>query len=67
MALVNIEPEEIKALDAVLKEVKTDIQTGYFLGRLRIKIQSAVQKEFEKLKKKKAKEIIEGEKKKKSG
>lgn len=66
MVLINIQPEEIKAFDTIFKNLKTDIQTGFYLGNFRVKIQQALNQQLEQEKKKKAKEIlgIKDEKKK---
>lgn len=66
MVNINITNEEITALDAVLKKIKTDVKTGFMLSSLRIKIQQALNRELEQIKKKKAREIlgIKDEKKK---
>jgi len=62
--MVDIKPEEIKALDEELyNKVKCSIQNGLVLGLFRAKIQEAVNAEFKKLQKAKAKEILDVKKK----
>ena len=64
MVMVDIKPEEIKALDEELYNKATcSIQKGLVLGMLRAKIQEAINKEVKKMKVAKAKEILDVKKK----
>lgn len=70
MVLVDIQPEEIKALGEALKDVKCSVQVGYILVSFRVKIQQTVSRELERQKKIQAKKILgldKNEKKEKSG
>lgn len=50
MIKVEIKREEVAALDAVLKDAKTGISNGYFIGTFRLRLQKAITREKEKLK-----------------
>jgi len=64
MIMVNIKPEEIKALDEELyNKVSCSIQKGLVLGMLRARIQEAINAEVKKMKIAKAKEILDVKKK----
>jgi len=64
MTMVDIKPEEIKALDEELYEKATcSIQSGLVLGMLRVRIQEALNAELKKRQKEKAKEILNVKKK----
>lgn len=64
MVMVDIKPEEIKALDAELYDKAIcSIQSGLILGLLRVKIQEAFNVELKKRQKEKAKEILDVKKK----
>ena len=62
--MVDIKPEEIKALDEELyNKVECSIQKGLVLGMLRARIQEAINAELKKLQRAKAKEILDVKKK----
>jgi hypothetical protein len=64
MVMVDIKPEEIKALDVELYDKATcSIQNGLVLGLLRVKIQEAINAELKKMQRAKAKEILDVKKK----
>jgi hypothetical protein len=68
MVLVEIQVEEIKAIDELLKDAKMPYQMGFILGAFRMKIQQAIDRELNKERRNQAKKIlgVEDEKKEKS-
>jgi hypothetical protein len=64
MVLVDITPEEVKALDTeVYGKIECRIAQGTILGLLRVKIQEAFAKDLKKRQIEKAKEILNVKKK----
>lgn len=48
MAKVNVSQQEMKALQQVIREIKTDVPTGFILGGLMYKVEKAFIDEQEK-------------------
>ena len=66
MVLVELNENEIKALDALMKDCKTDIEMGFILYSLKQKIFEAWKKDFELKQKELAEKLVtEGKEKKK--
>jgi len=60
MVKVDIDENEIKALDALMKDCKVPVDMGWILQNLKIKIGEAWKKEFETKQKELAKQLMEG-------
>lgn len=56
--LINIEREEVKAIDELLKDVECSCTMGYILVRFRMKIQQAINTEKKREELLRAKEIL---------
>jgi len=66
MVLVELNENEIKALDALMKDCKTDIEMGFILYSLKQKIYESWKKDFESKQKELAEKLVtEGKEKKK--
>ena len=66
MVKVDLNENEIKALDALMKDCKTDIEMGFILYSLKQKIYEAWKKDFESKQKELAEKLVtEGKEKKK--
>ena len=65
MVTIDIDENEIKALDALMKDCKTDIEMGFILYSLKQKIYEAWKSDFEKKQKELAEKMLaEGNEKK---
>jgi len=62
MVKIDIDENEIKALDALMKDAKCPVDMGWILQNLKIKIGEAWKKDFEAKQKELAKQLMEGEK-----
>lgn len=58
MVLVEMNPQEVKALDELMKDAKCPIQMGLILGLFRTKIQEAFNKDMKKRQKEQARVIL---------
>jgi hypothetical protein len=66
MVKIDIDENEIKALDALMKDCKTDIEMGFILYSLKKKIYDAWKLDFESKQKELAEKLVtEGKEKKK--
>jgi hypothetical protein len=59
---IDIDEDEIKAIDALLKDCKVPPEMGWTLTNLKKKIYESWKKEFDAKQKELAKQLIEGEK-----
>jgi hypothetical protein len=62
MVKIDLDENEIKALDALMKDAKCPVDMGWILQNLKIKIGESWKKEFDVKQKELAKQLIEGEK-----
>jgi hypothetical protein len=65
MVKIDLDENEIKALDALMKDCKTDIEMGFILYSLKQKIYDAWKKDFESKQKELAEKMLNETKEKK--
>lgn len=65
MVKIDLDENEIKAIDALMKDCKTDIEMGFILYSLKQKIYDAWKKDFESKQKELAEKMLNETKEKK--